>query len=116
MRPILRHKAIWDLCRQTHIRGWKYIYRLVLRVRNADGNRSTFKMYTSSLNVGRSWDRKCIESAHDIGLYDILLIDYSISRKLSEIRAILHERDCTDWLVELNNDRNLENGYYTIIS
>ena len=69
-----------------------------------------FKMYTSSLNLGRSWDRMCIKTARGIGFYDILVSYYSVSRKLSEIRAILHERDSNDWLVELNNDRNLENG------
>ena len=45
------------------------VYRLFLRVRNADGKRLTFKMYTSSLNLGRSWDRKCIETARGMGFF-----------------------------------------------
>ena len=93
---------------QTHISWWKYIdYFYVIEMPMPI---LTFKMYTSSLNLGRSWDRKCIETARGIAFYDILLSNYSVSRKLSEIRVILHERDCNGWLVELNNDRILENG------
>ena len=89
------------------------VFRLSFRIESADDNRITSKIHRVSLNLGRSWERKCQEAARILDIKHILnyvLILKSVSGKLEYIKSALKEKDSTDWSNKLLDDRNTING------
>ena len=94
----------------TYSRQTLEVFRLLFRIESADDNRITSKIHRVSLNLGRSWERKCQEAARILDITHIFNGQYSVSGKLEYIKSALKEKDSTDWSNKLFDDRNTING------
>jgi hypothetical protein len=86
------------------------VYRLLLRIENAEDNRLTLKIHNVSKDLGGSWDKKCEENARNLNITHVLRGPYSNSRKLRSIRSVLGEKDNESWVQNLHDNRNQVNG------
>ena len=85
-------------------------YRLFLRVRYTYDYRITHKVHMWGMNISRSWDKKCCEIAHKLGIYDIIDSQYSNRHKMYDIKTKLYEIEKQEWVEKLYQDRNEPNG------
>ena len=94
----------------TYSRQTLEVFRLLFRIESADDNRITSKIHRVSLNLGRSWERKCQEAARILDITHSFNGQLPVSGKLDYIKSVLKEKDSTDWSNKLFDDRNTING------
>ena len=85
-------------------------FRLFLKIRNTDDSRLTYKVHMWSMNIGRSWDKKCVEIANNLDFMNIIDGPFSIQHKLKVIKEFMFNNDKTEWFNNLYDDRNEPNG------
>ena len=85
-------------------------FRLLLRVRFSDDSRLTNKLHVWSMNISRSWDKRCFDIARKLNIENVIDNNYSNKCKMFDIKKRLYETDEVEWLNELFNDRNNPNG------
>ncbi|CAC5381708.1 unnamed protein product [Mytilus coruscus] len=85
-------------------------YRLFLRVRYTYDYRITHKVHMWGMNISRSWDKKCYEIAHKLGIHDIIDSQYSNRHKIYDIKTKLCEIEKQEWVEKLYQDRNEANA------
>ena len=59
-------------------------FRRFLRLRITCDTRLTYKIHMGSMNISRSWDKKCIEKANNLYIMDIINSPYFNRHKLDE--------------------------------
>ncbi|CAC5406288.1 unnamed protein product [Mytilus coruscus] len=85
-------------------------YRLFLRVRYTYDYRITHKVHMWGMNISRSWDKKCYEIAHKLGIHVIIDSQNSNRHKIYDIKTKLCEIEKQEWVEKLYQDRNEPNA------
>ena len=91
----------------THSKQLLEAFRLLLRIRSFNDNRYAVKIHEVSLNLKKSWDSILLQNASDFNIMDIINRNCSTKLKMKLIQEVIFEKDCSDWYLELLNDRNL---------
>ena len=94
----------------THSKQLLESFRLLLRIRSFNDNRYAVRIHEVSLNLQKSWDSIVLQKASDFNIMDIINRNCSTKLKMNLIKEVIFEKDCSDWYLELHNDRNLLNG------
>jgi hypothetical protein len=76
-------------------------FRRFLRLRITCDTRLTYKIHMWSMNISRSWDKKCIEKANNLYIMDIINSPYFNRHKLHNIKVKLCNINNTEWVNNL---------------
>ena len=68
------------------------------------------KIHEVSLNLQKSWDSIVLQKASDFNIMDIINRNCNTKLQMKFIKEVIFEKDCSDWYLELHNDRHLLNG------
>ena len=85
--------------------------RLYFKVTNLDGNRLVKKIHESSKSKQRSWNSRVLKFIEQIELSSLINAqNMTIRQKVNIAKDKLNTTDAENWLRDVHNDRNCENG------
>ena len=85
--------------------------RLYFKVTNLDGNRLVKKIHESSKSKQRSWNSRVLKFIEQIELSSLINAqNMTIRQKVNIAKDKLNTMDAENWLRDVHNDRNCENG------